>query len=371
MRWISYVVIFIIGMAGSIFLYRVFMKPQVPVETRLNSNLKATATPSVKETSLSATRLQTFFVPYWQLDGSNIAFPEVEWAGDAEMRAVYFGVAVSTDGIQEDEAGYQNISLFLEKLPTGIDKYLAVRMTNHSENLDILENPEAPKRIIAETVSLAVDRGFSGIVVDLEFTPTLNSNLPAQINSFVESFKQAAHEQNLTLAMTMYGDTFYRKRPYDIAYLSKVVDEMMIMAYDLHKVNGKPGPNFPLRGRKEYGYDMEALVADFAGVPSEKLTVIFGMYGYDWTVDEKKRPVRPAKSATLAQIQANYIEKCASLNCVRTRQKESAETEIEFVDDKSLYHSVWFEDLESTKQKSDYLKSQGIGSFAFWAYGYF
>jgi spore germination protein YaaH len=146
---------------------------------------------------------------------------------------------------------------------------------------------------------------------------------------------------------------------------------MMIMAYDLHKARGEPGPNFPLRGRETYGYDLESLVSDMSGVPPEKLTVIYGMYGYDWTVDEKKRPFRQAKSVTLAQVKKNYIDQCAAINCVTTRDKSAAENEIDFVDKQAQYHVIWFEDMESSKQKTVFLNQKGIGSIAFWAYGYF
>lgn len=368
MRWFVLLIIFFAGVAGGAYIYRTVTEPQIPTERF--EGAAASPTVSAAPSGTVSTRLQTFFVPYWQLDGRQIQFPSVEFTGDAEHRAVYFGVAVNQDGVQQEEPGYQSLSLFNEKLPEGIAKYVGVRMTNHSQNLDILDNPEAQSRIVEDVVALAANRQFDGIVVDLEFAPTLNGNLPSQINRFIESFQKAAHQKSLKLAMTIYGDTFYRRRPYDIAYLSKIVDEMMIMAYDFHKVSGEPGPNFPLRGRREFGYDMETMTADFAGVSADKLTVIFGMYGYDWTVDEQKRPVKPATSNTLAQIRNKFLENCAGTNCIRTRHKQAAETEVEFVDG-AKYHSVWFEDLESASQKAAFLRSRGIRSLAFWAYGYF
>ena len=43
-------------------------------------------------------------------------------------------------------------------------------------------------------------------------------------------------------------------------------------------------PNFPFQDKNKWGYDFQQMISDFsADIPSEKLTIIFGMYGYDWT----------------------------------------------------------------------------------------
>lgn len=369
MRWVLLVLIFFVGFGISVVVYNRVVKPQsggAPAQVERN----VTAAPA-QQTTPTKTNKETFFVPYWQLDGSDIELPNIDYAGDAEKRLVYFGVGVNEQGVQQTDTGYQNLSLFLDKTPAGSSKYLGVRMTDDEQNSDILANPTAQKTIVSDVVALAKEKKFDGIVVDLELKPTLNEKAPAQINAFIESFYNASHDQNLKLAITLYGDTFYRKRPYDIAYLSKVTDEFMIMAYDLHKAAGEPGPNFPLAGRQTFGYDMQTLVSDFAGVPPDQLTFIYGMYGYDWVVSETKQPIRPAKSATLAQIRKNFIEPCASVNCVITRDKDSRENEIDFIDKSAVYHVVWHEDVESTKQKTEFLNSKGISSIGFWAYGFF
>lgn len=165
--------------------------------------------------------------------------------------------------------------------------------------------------------------------------------------------------------MTIYGDTFYRKRPYDIKSIGSSLDELMIMAYDFSKSYGEPGPNFPHEGQEQYGYDLKTMIEDFANlVPREKLTVIFGMYGYDWTVDDKERPLKQAQALSFNEIKKKYPENCS--NCTTSRDELAQETKIVAGD-----HVIWFEDSTSAQKKQEYLKSQGIGNFAYWAYGYF
>jgi spore germination protein YaaH len=102
------------------------------------------------------------------------------------------------------------------------------------------------------------------------------------------------------------------------------------------------------------------------------------MYGYEWTVDEKKRPIAPAKSLSLNEIRKKYLDSCEWQDCIIKRDELSEETEINFVQSEIqndfaylYYHIVWFEDETSVKKKIDYLKTKGINSFAYWAYTYY
>jgi spore germination protein len=131
----------------------------------------------------------------------------------------------------------------------------------------------------------------------------------------------------------------------------------MIMAYDFHKSYGEPGTNFPYE-------DFKKMINDYLEfVPAEKLTIIFGMYGYDWTLKDGK-PLRPAEALTLNQIRSKFSDR------IKT-DPISREKNISYIDDDGYDHVVFFEDEESAEVKINYLKEKGIGSIAFWAWGYF
>ncbi len=304
------------------------------------------------------------FIPYW-----------TDWKKPVSVfdydRVIYFGIVPTIEGINKLEAGYQHLEQFRSAVLSSQKKLLTVRMVNSDLANTILKNKDSWQKIEQDTLDIAKNYQFSGVLLDLEVSNLPLTDVADTITSFVQDFSTHTRGQNLSFAVAVYGDTFYRRRPYDIATISQSVDEIMVMAYDLHKAGGEPGPNFPLRGQEKYSYDIESLVQDFGMVPKEKLSFIFGMYGYDWAVDETKKPIRPAKAFSDLDIKKSFIDSCQWKNCLVLHDEISAETEVDYIDENLLYHIVWFEDKDSVEKKKKFLEEKGIGSVAYWTYGYF
>lgn len=327
-------------------------KKEIPKKEKLSDPAKG------KERQITTLISKSIFVPYWSLDEEKVDVKEYE-------RMIYFGIAATTNGLEKNDLRFKNIEEFNNLVPQNKIKYLTLVMTNSDVNFSVLESLDLQEKIIDETIVTAKQYHFSGIVLDFELFSLFDEKIPGQINDFVQKFYKKAKEENLTFVLTIYGDVFYRKRPYDVSFLAKNSDEIMIMAYDFHKSIGEPGPNFPLP-------EFKTMLDDFLKVaPREKISVVFGMYGYDWIVDEKKRPLKKANSLSLNQISDKYLKTCSFKNCVRFRDKTSSESEINFVDDFGQSHIIWFEDKKSVEEKTKFLQEKGIGRVIYWAYGYF
>lgn len=313
-----------------------------------------TASPVIAGTK---TRL-SLFVPYWTLSGDKIET-------DGFDKIIYFGIAPG----EQDE---KQLEKFNDSLKTDAQKLLALRMTDSEENARLLGDVSQLQKIIDRTTETAVENKMQGIVLDLELSAIPFDSTIKQINKFVSMFYAASKKNKLTFAIALYGDTFYRARPFDAKTLAQNADEIMIMAYDLNKAKGNPGPNFPLGGQQKFGYDMTRMTDDFLRVmKAEKITVIFGVFGYDWEVSEKGQGLQEARALTLVQVKQKFIDKCEFAKCVVTRDKEAGETQILYTDNENKDHIVWFEDMESIKQKKKDLQQRGINSFSYWAYSYF
>src|SRR3989344_7583390 len=316
-----------------------------------------------KDTEIISSK--SVFVPYWTVSGLSS-----DEHGSYD-RTIYFGVSASEEGIDRSESGFSSLPEFIQNTDRK-NRLLTFRMLDTESNLKILADLKIQEKIINDLIGTAHEYGFDGVVLDLELSVLPYADVKENISMFVRVFGQKLRERDLELAMTIYGDTYFRGRPYDIQELNKFVDEFMIMAYDFHKSYGEPGPNFPLDGRKTYGYDFKKMIDDFlVDVESEKLTVAFGMFGYDWTLGKQGKPLKRGEALTLAQIKDRFYPTCVLNNCRIIKDAESVETKISFVDDEDYRHVVWFDDEDSVEEKIEYLKSRGIGNIAYWAYGYY
>lgn len=303
---------------------------------------------------------QSVFVPYWALgDSSYESLPY--------SRLYYFGVTATQGGIAQDDEGYQGLDRF--KCPEKQKCILVVRMLDHDANQEILDDKPAQKKIISQSMGIAEEKGFSGIALDLEMTTISAQTVSGQINDFVEEYYTSAKTGYKSFSFIVYGDVFYRSRPYDIAFISGHSDEIMLMAYDMNKSYGEPGPNFSYEDKKNYGYDFKQMVADFkAKAPSSKITVIFGMYGYNWTMNDQGTPLKQAVAQSLRDIEDLRQETPGAKITVEAASKEK---KIEYEDEAGYRHIVWFEDEESASVKAAYLRREGIGNISFWVWGYF
>lgn len=374
--------IFFLGIIFIIFF--LFNKKILLDVSKKKSNLKRNLSPTKipKQPShitqkSEVRKEQSIFIPSWTI--GEIKTEEI----NGYCPLIYFGTKEKTDNF---------LSL--------VDKNVLCQDWYYTLKVDKIEEKENWVNLLKELVNFLKEKRFTGWVLDLEISGLLSSDSQEKINQMVEVFYQQAKKANFKSYLVIYGDFFYRKRGYDLPFFVKNSDGIMVMAYDFSKSYGQPGPNFPFSGRERYGYDFQTMIDDFLQiVPKEKLIVIFGMFGYDWQVDEKERPLSQAKSLTLNQIREKFLLssrqhfdngrvkndakelECGIDNCIITRDQLAKEVEINYTlasdqpDENRVYridyHIVWFEDEGSVKIKTEYLKKKGISHISFWAITYF
>ncbi|OGK13766.1 hypothetical protein A3A93_05495 [Candidatus Roizmanbacteria bacterium RIFCSPLOWO2_01_FULL_38_12] len=339
-----------------------------------------TSTQQAQKNNPSIDTRESIFVPYWSVNDLN-SEKLVQYE-----KVIYFGVSAKGEGIDREESGFIALPGFVQ-FTQGQDTYLTLRMLDTESNLKILEDPDLQEKIIADLIDITDQNRFDGVVLDLELSVLPFGDVKENISMFVSKLSEELHERDFTFLMTIYGDKYFRGRPYDINRLNNHVDEFMIMAYDFHKSYGEPGPNFPYSDNVEpplspllgkegntrggYGYDFKQMIEDFTkDVPTEKLTVVFGMFGYDWTLGKQGLPLKQAAALSLSAIRARFYPECDLISCAIQVDEKSKETKISYIDDEGNKHQVWFEDENSAQKKIDYLNEQGIGKVAYWAWGY-
>lgn len=318
-----------------------------------------------------STVTQSVFIPYWMDTASE--------DNNLYDSYYYFGISPTREGKIHTDEGLNNISI-IESLPHK-KKKLVLRMLDTSVNEVLLQNKDFQKTLHVEIKQIMTHNSFQGVVIDLEVPFTLQSNKQKQITDFVQQMCTEIHSDYKSCSMLVYGDSIYRKRPYDLKKLSQYTDRILLMAYDFHKAGGEPGPNFPFDDKKKYGYNFKQMISDaLLAVPKEKIEVVFGMYGYDWTLNEQGTPLKTAKALTLNEIQALLANRVTqnvqnkenvTRYTLHVSPNGSGEKSIRYIDSDGRSHIIWYEDEESAQIKTDYLQEQGISRVSYWAYGYY
>lgn len=309
--------------------------------------------------------VRALFVPYWTF-GSD----KIDSSGFNEL--IYFGVAADSNGIDQEDPGYAKIQDFMAASDSSQKRLLAIRMLDQDENSNVLKSPAAQKKIISESFELADQYGFDGVVLDLETSSLSFESVVENITNFNKAFYKAAQQKKKLYSVALYGDTYYRARPYDVKSIGQNADQLFIMSYDFHKARGNPGPNFPLSGRSIYGYDFKTMISDYLKeAAAGKLVPVFGYFGYDWPVDSQGKATDHGTSKSLNLINSNFIDSCTQTECKWVRDQQSAETKVTYTDEDNEKHEIWFEDKQSVAAKEKFLKEKGINSYGAWAYSYF
>lgn len=358
----STAIVFLVLCIGAVAWYLFSFSVTKPLSPLSSGKAFSSVTPTI--TSLPQKESTAVFVPYW-------AFSKKRTLLNNDT-LLYFGISANENGIDTTDAGYKNVAQFNTFSKNAAKKLLVVRMTNSPINSKVLEDKNTQKNIIQESIGIAKRNGFSGIVLDFEIKALAFDSVVKNITQFYTNFATQTHKNNLQFDAALYGDTFYRARPYDVKTIGQQVDNIYIMAYDFHKAGSNPGPNFPLFGKDMYGYDLKNMISDFSKqVPSHKLIVVFGLFGYDWTVDRKNQSVDTGESLSFAEISTKYVARCSQKSCVMKRDSTSAETHISYTDTDGQKHIIWFEDLQSMEKKKAFLSTKGINATGIWAYSYY
>ncbi|MGH7245730.1 MAG: glycoside hydrolase family 18 protein [Candidatus Levyibacteriota bacterium] len=327
---------------------------------------KARAPSVIKKTEktiIHETPHQTMlFVPYWTLASLDKRIYQ---------KLIYFGITANTTGIDTAEDGYKNIGKFISLTSKNQETLLAVRLINTDVNQKLLDDPTFRQKIISQSIEIAKQYAFNGIILDLEIHAFPFDSVIKTISDFNADFYKNFKENSLSYFVSFYGDTFYRARPYDVSSFAKNSDGIFILAYDLHKANGDPGPNFPISRSVDGEYDLKQMIADFQkDVPTKKLSVVFGLFGYDWKVNDKNQAQGTATSESSLFFAGKFKNICTLTACTVRRDTLSTETTAAYNDANSS-HIVWFDDMQSVKEKTAFLNTKGIFSIAFWANSYF
>lgn len=251
----------------------------------------------------------------------------------------YFGAGINSYGELVGVPDPGNLSSF------GGRKHLVVAETSSLALSHFCLDPAYPvrDRLVAEIVAAAA--GYDGVQIDFEAIPSRDRD---NFAGFLALLKMALGHKSLSVALparlSAAGDTL------GYARLAKIVDKVLIMAYDQHWSTSEPGPVASL----DWCEDVVAYAS--SEIPAAKLVMGIPFYGRSWT---DKKLAKAFKHSAVA-----------SLSAEKEIDAPFRDGEIpHFNYEEVVSVIVYYDDATSITARMRLYRESGINAVAFWRLG--
>src|SRR5205814_2852386 len=145
---------------------------------------------------------------------------------------------------------------------------------------------------------------------------------------------------------------------YDYGALYKVVDYVMVMAYDYSYANGDPGPIAPMSKLRD------TATYTLSKIPARQVIWGVGVYGYDWQVGPDGKSLGTADPRTWAEADAIAHQPDAQSGYDTTAQAPWARYTLN-----GQLREVWYENKQSFDAKLGLITGDNMAGFALWRLG--
>lgn len=216
---------------------------------------------------------------------------------------------------------------------------------------NLLLYPAAQDALIHNLVVLAQQRGWAGYVFDFE-------NLSKPALARYPAFLAKARAALKPLGRQVWVSVPFNDDSWNLRKFSQSADTVMLMAFDEHWGTGDPGPT------ASQEWFERILDQDMRLLDPARTIVIFGAYGYDWTLKDDKGP---ARAETVTFYDATQLAHDAGASV--TMDDDALNPGFQYQDDDERRHVVWFLDAATLYNQikiSDAYRPQG---YAIWRLG--
>ncbi len=218
----------------------------------------------------------------------------------------------------------------------------------------ILSDTFIRNRLIQQVADTLSYYHFSGINVDFE---ELAESTSYPLTSFQKKLYQVLHSKGLTVTMNVEP----KNNDYDYKELSAYNDYVILMAYDQSNNVTGPGPVSAQR------WIEEALDWTSSKIPSEKIILGIGGFGYDWA-NRKQDSVytynQAINKARILNAKIIFDNDNYNLHYSYIAEQENEDGKIE-----KITHEVWFTDAATTFNILRYSDEYATAGTALWRLG--
>ncbi|MBV7504386.1 glycosyltransferase [Bacillus sp. sid0103] len=209
----------------------------------------------------------------------------------------------------------------------------------------LFTTPGAEDLFIKNMLEYVRTNDFDGINIDFE---EIHQNDKDHFTDFMDKVYEAFHPHGLMVTL----DVPPKNNSFNYPALATNVDRMFVMLYDQHHSMGKPGPIAP-----------SAWVRDSLNqlnIPSEKLIVSLGSFGYDWEENSNQ----PADAMTFGDI----MDMGMGTNLQIHWSKQIGNPYLRYKRN-GKNHTVWFLDAATFYNQMKIAMDHGSKGIAVWRLG--
>ncbi|MBT2695952.1 glycosyltransferase [Bacillus sp. ISL-40] len=205
--------------------------------------------------------------------------------------------------------------------------------------------PGAEDLFIKKMLEYVRTNDFDGINIDFE---NINPKDKDDFTHFIDKVYEAFHPHGLMVTL----DVPPNNNSFNYTSLATNVDRMIVMLYDQHHSMSKPGPVAPSDWVKENLNQLH--------IPSEKLIVSLGSFGYDW----EENSHQPADTMTFGDTMDLGIE----TNLQIQWNKQIGNPYVRYKRN-GKNHVVWFLDAATFYNQMKLAMNRGSKGIAVWRLG--
>ncbi len=222
---------------------------------------------------------------------------------------------------------------------------------------ELLVSSETRAVLIDNMMAEAAKYGFDGWNIDFE---TLESKTGPHYIQFIKELSVRCRQEGIVLSVDNYVPASYNEF-YDLEAQGKVVDYVIIMAYDEHYSGSETAGSVA-----SLGFLKKAVNDTLKKMPKERIVMAIPFYTRLWAEQEADGAVKLSSEA----LTMNGAKDVLSRNKVTAQYDEASGQNYAEYKKNGITYKIWMEDMDSLHERLKVIAGADVAGMAAWRLGF-
>ena len=222
---------------------------------------------------------------------------------------------------------------------------------------ELMVSSETRAVLIDNMMAEAAKYGFDGWNIDFE---TLESKTGPHYIQFIKELSVRCRQEGIVLSVDNYVPASYNEF-YDLEAQGKVVDYVIIMAYDEHYSGSETAGSVA-----SLGFLKKAVNDTLKKMPKERIVMAIPFYTRLWAEQEADGAVKLSSEA----LTMNGAKDVLSRNKVTAQYDEASGQNYAEYKKNGITYKIWMEDMDSLHERLKVIAGADVAGMAAWRLGF-